>query len=192
MKQFCLALLLLGVFILRNQAYAQDAGQDEMMKVWQDFMTPGDEHKMLAELTGEWEGEITMWMDPSQPPQKYKGTSKYQPILGGRYIEGSYISEMMGMPFEGRDISGYDKAKKLYFSFWVDNMGTGTMYLEGKYDKDNNALNLAGEMVGPMGNKMKVRQVSKTIDKDHSVFEMYMDSGNGEMKSMEIKYTRKK
>jgi len=191
MKWFFAALLLLGIFVMKNSSFAQDMNQDEMMKMWQEYMTPGDEHKMLADVVGEWEGDITMWMDPTQPPEKYKGTAKYQLILGGRYVEGFYGGEMMGMPFEGRDISGYDKAKKVFFSFWIDNMGTGKMYLEGTYDKDSKTLNLAGEETDMMGNKMKVREVIKTIDKDHSIFEMYMDMGQGEMKSMEIKYTRK-
>ncbi len=191
MKCFYAVLILMGIFVMKNSAFAQDMKQDEMMKVWQEYMTPGDEHKMLADAVGDWEGDITMWMDPSQPPQTYKGTAKYQTILGGRYVEGIYGGEMMGMPFEGRDISGYDKAKKLFFSFWIDNMGTGSMYLEGTYDKENKTLNLAGESFDAMGNKMKVREVMKTIDKDHSTFEMYMDMGQGEMKSMEIKYTRK-
>ena len=38
---------------------------------------------------------------------------------------------------------------------------------------------------------MKVREVVTLIDKDHSKFEMFMDMGTGEMKSMEIKYTRR-
>lgn len=192
MKHFSFSVLLLGIFFNVFNAFPQEMDQEAMMKAWQEVMTPGEEHKMLEGVVGEWEGDISMWMDPSQPPQNYKGTSTYKTILGGRYIEGIYTGSMMGMPFEGRDINGYDKAKKVYFTFWIDNMGTGTMYLEGTYDKNTNSLNYSGETVDPMGNKMKVREVIKMIDKDHSTFEMYMDMGQGEMKSMEIKYTRKK
>lgn len=190
-KKFFMAMLLLLALLLTSSVSAQDMQQDEMMKAWQEYMTPGAEHKMLANLEGEWEGDITMWMDPIQPPQNYKGLAKYKAIMGGRYMEGHYSGEMMGMPFEGRDINGFDKAKKKYFTFWIDNMGTGTMFLEGTYDKESNSLNYEGEMLDPMGNNMKVREVIKIIDKDHQIFEMYMDDGRGEMKSMEIKYTRK-
>jgi len=70
-------------------------------------------------------------------------------------------------------------------------MGTGVMYVEGTYDKTTNTCNYSGETMDPMGNKMKVREVVTIIDKDHSKFEMFMDMGTGEMKSMEISYTRK-
>ena len=192
MKRFSFLMILFAALFVSFNAFGQDVSQDEMMKAWQEYMTPGDEHAMLANLVGEWEGDITMWMDPSQPPQNTKGTAKYAAIMDGRYIEGTYGAMMMGMPFEGKDISGYDKAKKKYFTFWIDNMGTGTMYVEGTYDKKTKTLNYAGEMIGPMGNTMKVREVITVIDKDHQNFEMYMDDGRGEMKSMEIKYTRKK
>lgn len=192
MKRFIFPILITIFIITTNCSFTQDMSQEDMMKVWQEFMTPGNEHKMLEEMIGEWDGDITMWMDPSQPAQKYKGTATYTSIMGGRYIQGKYGGEMMGMPFEGMDINGYDKAKKMFFTFWIDNMGTGSMYLEGKYNPENKTIDFDGETVDPMGNKMKVREVVKMIDKDHSTFEMYMDQGQGEMKSMEIKYTRKK
>jgi hypothetical protein len=46
-------------------------------------------------------------------------------------------------------------------------------------------------MVVPNCSKVDVRQLLKIIDKDHSTFEMFVDMGTGESKSMEIKYTRK-
>jgi hypothetical protein len=180
-------LVLLFSFI----SIAQDANQEAMMKEWQSYMTPGPEHKMLTDLVGEWEGDITMWMDPSQPPQTMKGTTKYESVMDGRYIVGKFSGMMMGMPFSGMDITGYDNALKVFQNVWIDNMGTGMMVLEGKYDKSTNTVTYNGKMVTPNGSKVDVRQVVKNIDKDHSTFEMYVNMGGGETKSMEIKYTRK-
>lgn len=169
---------------------AQDANQEQMMKEWQTYMTPGSEHKLLTSMVGEWEGDITMWMDPSKP-ENMKGTTKYESVMDGRYIVGKYSGTMMGMPFNGMDITGYDNALKVYQSVWIDNMGTGIMNLEGTYDKTSNSIVYKGKMVVPNGSKVDVRQVLKIIDKDHSTFEMFVDMGSGETKSMEIKYTRK-
>ncbi|NWF90021.1 MAG: DUF1579 family protein, partial [Ignavibacteriaceae bacterium] len=72
MKCSSLLTILFMALILSFKTFAQDVSQDEMMKAWQEYMTPGTEHGMLAELQGEWEGDITMWMDPSQPPQNSK------------------------------------------------------------------------------------------------------------------------
>jgi len=41
----------------------------------------------------------------------------------------------MGMPFEGMGLDGYDNASKEYISIWIDNMGTGIMYMKGKWMK---------------------------------------------------------
>lgn len=191
MKLFTIfTLFLASVFPVYN-TIAQEIDKDAMMKAYQEAMTPGPQHKMLAEMVGNWEGDITMWMDPTQPPQKTKGTATFESIYDGRYIIGHYGGNMMGMPFHGMDITGYDNAKKVFFSSWIDNMGTGIMNLEGTYDSNNHAFNYSGEMVDPIGNKMKVREVLTVTDKDHTKFEMFMDMGSGEMKSMEILYTRK-
>ena len=40
------------------------SAQEDPMKAWQDYMTPGAMHKWLATQVGTWEAEVTMWMDP--------------------------------------------------------------------------------------------------------------------------------
>lgn len=182
----------LVLFLLFSvSSFAQEVNQEEMMKQWQTYMTPGPEHQMLAEMVGEWEGDITMWMDPSQPPQTMKGTTKYESVLGGRYIIGHYSGEMMGMPFNGMDLTGFDNALKVYQNIWIDNMGTGMMITEGTFDKTTNTITYKGKMVTPTGAKVDVKNVITIKDKDHSTFEMFTDMGTSEMKTMEIKYKRK-
>ncbi|MCU0342830.1 MAG: DUF1579 domain-containing protein [Ignavibacterium sp.] len=185
--RFSLILVSLSSFL----AIAQDVNQEEMMKQWQSYMTPGPEHKMLMDMVGEWEGDITMWMDPSQPPQKTTGTTKYESLMDGRYVVGHYSGMMMGMPFNGMDITGYDNALKAFQNVWIDNMGTGMMITEGFIDKDANTITYKGKMVMPDGSKADVKNVVTILDKDHSTFEMFVDMGSGETKSMEIKYKRK-
>lgn len=184
-------LSLLFVFSFSFSLFSQEMDQDAMMKAWQESMTPGVQHEMLGNMVGEWEGDITMWMDPNVPPQTSKGTVTYESIFDGRYIIGKYEGNAWGMPMNGMDVNGYDNIKKVFFTFWIDNMGTGAMYVEGNYDEETRTINFNGEMPDPMGNMVKIRQVVTLIDNDHSMFEMFMDSGSGEMKSMEIKYTRK-
>jgi hypothetical protein len=185
--RFSLILVSLSSFL----AIAQDVNQEEMIKQWQSYLTPGPEHNMLMNMLGEWEGDITMWMDPSQPPQKTTGTTKYESLMDGRYVVGHYSGMMMGMPFNGMDITGYDNALKAFQNVWIDNMGTGMMITEGFIDKDANTITYKGKMVMPDGSKADVKNVVTIIDKDHSTFEMFVDMGSCETKSMEIKYKRK-
>ncbi len=189
---------LLFVFLLSvsaNLLFAQDEGEEmdpAMMKAWQESMTPGPMHKMLASRVGEWKAEVSTWMDPTKPPETSEAKTVTESILGGRYFKSTHTGMMMGMPFEGYEISGYDNVKKKFFNVWMDNMGTGIMVSEGTYDEVTKTLTFTGEMTDPMGTDMNVREVITAPDKDHSLFEMYVDMGGNEMKTMEIKYTRVK
>src|SRR3954462_15710324 len=71
------------------------------MKKWQESMTPGDVHKMLASADGKWTTEVTMWEDEKKPPMKSTGSCENRMILGGRFQESTHKGTMMGKPFEG-------------------------------------------------------------------------------------------
>ncbi len=180
------------LFVLFVPSVSLLAQEQDMMKAWQEYMTPGEMHKILANNIGEWTAEITMWMDPSQPPTKSEGTSVTEALLDGRYFQTKYNGIVMDMPMNGISLEGYDNAKKTFFSTWIDNMGTGIMYLEGTYDSASRTLNYKGTSTDPIGKEIKVREAIKIIDHDNSLFEMFTEQDGKETKSMEIKYTRKK
>src|SRR5690606_30736917 len=105
------------------------------MKNWQDYSTPGDMHKMMEKMAGNWSDSMTMWYDPSAPAQTTVGKSVYKMEMGNRYLVSKHTSNMMGMPFEGESTLAYDNARKVFINTWIDNMGTGIMVMEGKYDE---------------------------------------------------------
>jgi hypothetical protein len=163
-----------------------------MMKAWESYMTPGKFHQMMAKDDGTWNEEITMWMDPSAPPTKSTATAENRMIMGGRYQESVHKGDFNGMPFEGRSILGYDNAKKVYVSNWIDNMGTGMMYMEGQWDQKLNGIVFRGKSVDPMtGKELPVREVFRIIDDNTQIMEMYDSRMGKEMKTMEIRFTRK-
>jgi len=165
------------------------------MKTMMEAGTPGQQHAMLAKSDGVWAAETTMWMEPSSPPMQTKATSTNTMIMGGRYQKSTFKGDMMGMAFEGSSITGYDNAKKVFFSTWVDNMSTGMMNMEGTWDDATKSINFKGKMVCPAnGKECEMREVYKIIDDNTQVMEMYgpdMKTGK-EYKSMEIKLTRKR
>jgi len=188
-----LLVLFLFFFSSLNLLIAQDEnmGMDpEMMKAWQEYMTPGAMHDLLAKSVGEWKTEIKSWMDPSMPPTVTEGKSVCESMLGGRFFHSKETANFMGMPFEGSSITGYDNATKKFFSYWVDNMSTGGMVLEGSYDEATKTFTYAGSGMSFTG-AYKVREIIQNINDDESMFTMYMEeNGKPEMKMMEIKYTR--
>src|SRR5882757_11342817 len=185
---FCLLALLSGAF---SQLHAQGndtAGQ----KAWMAYMTPGTVHQMVAKSDGDWKADVTMWMSPGAPPTKSAASCTNKMILGGRYQETKYTGTMMGMPFEGMGLLAYDNAKKVFISSWVDNMGTGMMNLEGKWDDNSKSITFLGKSVDPTtGKEMDIRQVLKIIDDNAQQLDMYMQMNGQEFKTMEIKLTRK-
>jgi hypothetical protein len=140
-------------------------------------------------------------MDPTAKPSESNGTATRKAVMDGRYVTGDYSGsfkmpgadgKMQDMNFKGMSLDGYDNVKKKFVSAWVDNMGTGIMMTDGTYDATTKTFTYTGDYEGMPGMKSKVRQVIKLTDKDHMTMEYYEDRGQGEMKSMEINYTRKK
>lgn len=184
--------LLAVIFILSLSVTGYS--QSEMdMKAWTEYMTPGSVHEMIAKSDGEWNEDITFWMDPTAPPMKTTGVVVNKMILGGRYQQSNYSGDMMGMPFEGMSLLGYDNGRKIIQSIWVDNFGTGTWYSEGEWDEATKTTVLKGKIYEPLSGKMEdIKQVFKIIDDDHQSLEMYKVEDGKELKSMEIMFTRKK
>jgi hypothetical protein len=190
MKRIILTLCAIFLLTTINNLYSQSADD---MKKWEEFMTPGAMHKWLAKLNGTWDVEITSYMDPSNP-QKSKGTGVYSSIMNGLYQTGDFKAEMMGMPFQGHSITGYDNAKKQFVSTWIDNFGSGIIYMTGTYDEATKTLNLKGIQTDPVtGKDAFIRQEMKIINDDTYNLMMYGPAPDGkEMLFMSGVYKRKK
>lgn len=177
----------------------------EMMQMYQELSTPGENHKLLEHFVGNWNLSIRTWMGgPAAPAAESKGTSEVRSVFGGRYIVENLKSEFMmpdpetgkekPMQFEGMGTMGYDNYKNLYVYTWIDNMGTAILMSKGACDASGKVLTTYGEMDEPMlgVQDRMVKSVVRIIDKDRHVFEMYdLLAGDGH-KVMEITYSRKK
>lgn len=190
MKRMTLTLCAILLLTTVTDLYAQSA--DEMKK-WQDFMTPGAMHKWLAKYNGTWDVEMTSFMDPANP-QKSNGTGVYTSLMNGLYQAGDFKSDMMGMPFQGHSITGYDNAKKLFVSTWVDNFGSGIIYMTGTYDEASKTLHMKGTQTDPMtGKDAFIRQEMKVVNEDSYNLLMYGPGPDGkEMLFMSGVFKRKK
>lgn len=183
-----------SIFIfLAGTSFAQNEGmnQDEQMKVWMEYMTPGPMHEMMAKNVGEWKMVSKMWMDPNAEPQVSEGTVNGEMILGGRYLKMVAKFPVMGMQAEGWMLEAYDNGKKEFISIWIDNMGTGVSMSTGKYDEATKSIKYIGTMYDPMsGQDTQYTSLMKFINDNEMVFEMYYDFEGKEFKMMEITYTR--
>ncbi|HTQ63289.1 MAG TPA: DUF1579 domain-containing protein [Puia sp.] len=168
------------------------AQNDPEAKAVLAYMAPGEMHQMMAKSVGTWTGSMTMWMKPGAPPMIMTGETINEMILGGRYLKSTNKATYNGMPFEGIGMMGYDNAKKIFVSTWIDNFGTGMMFTEGYWDAQNKTINFNGKMVDPVSGKdLQVRETMKFVDDNNHYFEMFVNQAGKEFKAMEIKYTRK-
>jgi uncharacterized protein DUF1579 len=171
------------------------AEQQAMMEKMAKAATPGPQHEAMKKWAGDWVLTVKYQMDPSQPWQEAKSTATITSLLDGRYVQEVSNGEMMGMPFMGIGLYGYDNVIGKYVSTWIDNMGTGIMKSEGTSDASGKVITWSGSMSDPMtGKPTKERMVSTMIDDDHHTFEMYgvPPGAKKEMKMMTIEYSRKK
>lgn len=173
----------------------------EMMAKMMELAQPGENHKLMGELAGNWNYKIKFWMAPDAPPSEASGTAVRKPMFGGRYyqmdVKGTMDmpgedGKMKKMQFQGMSIEAYDNVKQKFVGSWVDNMGTGIMMSEGTYDPTSKSFTYTSEMEPVPGMKTKVREVVTMDDKDHHKMEWYENRGGQEVKTMEINYTRKK
>jgi hypothetical protein len=186
--------LILALAALSGPAAAQQ-GQDEeaMMKVYMQAAAPGAQHQRLAELTGSWQIEFTSWQAPGAPPVEGTGTAEKTMVLGGRYLRESMESSMMGMPFHGLGLLGYDNLRQEYSGVWLDDMSTQLMPYSGQYDPVHKTYTMKGQYLDAASGQLVTARMVTTVvsDKEHR-FEMFMPGPDGkEFKGMEMVYTRK-
>jgi hypothetical protein len=172
---------------------AVDPQMAEMMKKAEEASAPGAAHKKLEPFVGEWNAEVKMWMTPDAPPTVSKGTAKSAWILNGRFVQEDFSGEMMGKPFKGMSLTGYDNVRQKYRSVWVDDMSTTIVTSEGDADAAGKIFTFGGNYACAMtGEKNKEStMVYRILSRDKHVFEMYDLAEGKKTKMMEISYTRK-
>lgn len=165
-----------------------------MNKAWMEFATPGDMHKWMEKTNGTWEGDVSSWMAPDAPPSTSKAVNVQSSVLGGRYVTGKFSGSMMGQPFNGMSLMGYDNSKKVFTSTWVDDMGTGIVLMTGTYNEATKTLSLKGQQTNFMTSKDSgIREDMVMIDDNTYKMTMYGDGFDGkEMKFMEGTFKKKK
>jgi len=170
-----------------------DAERQEMMKKMEVAGTPGPAHKALDALVGNWKAEVKCWCEPSGAPQVSQAMAKASWTLKGRFVEGEFHGEMLGKPFIGRSLLGYDNTKQKFISVWVSDIQTSMFTSEGKGDSGYKVITLEGKGDCPATGRKDVpmKQVFRVLGPDKYTFEMFDGSKGENVRTMEITHTRK-
>lgn len=163
-----------------REAYAQAAAVTE-------------NHKLFTYFVGRWNVTSKMWQFPGTPLTVSKNSGEVISILGGRFFMTKFKGPMMGQPFEGLQVDGYDNLPNKFQTFWVDNSSTTFYPLSGTYDAKTKTWNATGRWADPTGGMTPVRTVTRVAGPDEYFSEMSMTMPAGkEFKSLENHCLRKK
>ena len=193
-----------GVFtaalLLATSALAQGGNEQPQMtpeqkaemEAYMKAGTPGAPHQMLAATAGTYDLKIKSWHEPGGPAMEDTGTAARTMVLGGRVLVEEVNSTMMGMPFTGHAMTGYDNVSAKYWSIWTDSMSTGVMVSEGTCDAQK-VCSFTGSWNDPIKKgPVTARMTSRWTNPTTEIFEMYGPGKDGkEMKMMQITYTKR-
>lgn len=149
------------------------------------------EYGILLDDVGTWKTVAKMKYPGQEEPTEEEGTEKVTAICQGRWLWTDFEGTMMGMPFEGHALMGWDPNAKKYVSFWIDSMSAGYAKTIGTYDADKKTCILTGQCPGPTGKPMSMRQEFIKTGDDTRLLKMEFES-EGKTSHMQILYSRKK
>jgi hypothetical protein len=147
-------------------------------------------YKLLQREVGTWDATMKMAMDPSAPPSEEKGVEVVKSVCAGKFCWTDFKGQMMGQPFEGHALFGYDENQKKYIGFWFDSMTAGYASIAGNFDAAKKTLTMEGTCPDPTGKPGKMKEVITYKDNDTKVCNFEFISPEGTHK-MEITYKRK-
>jgi hypothetical protein len=164
----------------------------KIMEIYKKAGTPGEIHKLLAKLEGSWTTRTKNWMEPGKPPIDSTGTCEQKLVLDGHYLQQVYTGDMMGLPFTGINLLGYNNHTRKYESVWLDSMSTAIYYFVGTASADGRTITQECSYDDPVRGPSVWRSVTRIKDDNTLVFEMFITpKGGKEEKMMEMTVARK-
>ena len=174
---------------------AMSAEEMAHMQEYMELMKPGEAHKHLHAYVGTWDTVTSVWMGgPGSTPMTSPGTSTFKSVLDGNWVMEEHAGSMMGMPYNGVGMMGYDNYKNLYVGTWFSNMGTEMLQMAGARNPETGTVVMYGTMDEPQlsVHGRTVKYVVTQKDDDHFNFEMIDLHAGDDYKVIEISYTRRK
>ena len=152
--------------------------------------SPGEEHKEIAKSAGDWSAKMSL---PSMGIESNDSESSKM-IMNGWFLESNYTGSMMGQPWKGRSIMGYDQLAKEYVNIWFSQMGSQISVHRGK-KCPKGILHLHGKSPNPMSGQLapSVFMIYPHAEDGSHKMEMHWTGADKKPTSlfMKIEYTRK-
>lgn len=170
-----------------------DAETAAMMERLKRATSPGPKHVILHRFLGRWDYELrTFTGGAAAAPEK--GTAEVTWLVDGRWIKSEDKGTMMGRPYQGFMVMGYDNFKQAFVSTYVSNADTTMARTEGQLNTDETVLTLFGTTDDFMSgrNDKPMRYLWRFVTPEKRVLELHdLSAGETGTKIAEITYTRR-
>jgi hypothetical protein len=156
---------------------------------WLAAGRPGEVHRTLDPLVGEFDVEMRFFGGPE--PIEQRGSWRSEWTLDGRYVEARYEAEYMGEAFVGKSLMGYSNADQTYKSVWWDSLSTNIDYSVGYASPDGTRLTMLGSVMNPATGAVEEYQDEFELAPDRYSFARTMLIDGQKTRSMEGVFTRR-
>jgi len=151
----------------------------------------GPNHKLLAQLEGEWDTVTTEFGEDGKPASTDKGTTTAKMVMGGRFLDFSYDGRAHGKFAKGSGMLGYSNAEKRFEQYYADTSSTEIAYMTGSADAAGKVITFSGKAIDPATGKSITKKAVLTMtSKDACKEEVFVTAGGKENKVAELAYTR--
>lgn len=142
---------------------------------------PGEAHRWLEPLVGQWNVEMRVFTAPDQPPIISKDlTAKREFILGGRYLREELQGLFAGNPATRLATLSYNNLDERWELSTIDTFEPGQMWYQGHTLGSPQKFELRGESTEagfgptPTGRKRALRFVFEISDLNRNVLRIYI------------------
>jgi hypothetical protein len=154
---------------------------------------PTAHHLAMKAMEGTWDAVVKTYGAPGQPPTESKAVEVNKVVGGGFWMQSDFSGNLMGGPFDGHGLFGFDPVAGKHVGTWVDSVSPVQAITSGTCKDGCKELASTFDMTVAPGMTMNFRELAKQTDADHRTMAMWMAGKDGkEMLMMEIAYTRRK
>lgn len=161
---------------------------------------PGENHRWLEPLVGQWNVEMRVFFAPGQAPLVSKEmTATRDWILGRRYLREDLSGVFAGNPANRIATLGFNNLDERWELSTIDTFEPGQMVYTGVARGSANRFELRGESTeagmgaAPTGRKRELRYAFEIMDADKNIQKIYLKyPAQPEMLFVEQIFTRKR
>jgi len=154
---------------------------------------PTPHHLALQRQVGTWDAVVKVFTAPGQPPMVSKAVEVNTLVPGGLWLTSVFKSELMGTPFEGRGIFGFDPALGKHVGTWIDSTVMALAHPMGTCKDGCKEVTLTFEGPDMTGKTVTYQNITVEQGPDRRVMTLHVKGPEGTFQpTMEITYTRRK